>query len=107
MYSVSGIFISGKPMTFDLLPLSDNKIENISIDGKKVNASYKLDIIESDWEERSRGSSAEDRNRYDFSRFFINTFFTEVEQESEIFEISTPTQEVDKVILVFKRDRLL
>ncbi len=106
-YSVSGVFISGKPATFDLLPLSDNKLENISIDGKKVNASYKLDIIESDWQERARWSSQEERNRYDFSRFFVNTFLAETEQESEIFEINTPTQGVDKVILVFKRDRLL
>jgi len=105
--SVSSYYINGNNFSFDLFPLSEYLMENIVLNGKNVNASYKLNLIEADWEEKQLNVGiGGDTYKYDFTYFFLNTFFTQQVQQTEIFQKETPQQE-DKVIVVFKRDKLL
>jgi len=49
----------------------------------------------------------EERDKYDFSRFFIITFFTNDEQNVEIYVDDNTRYNEDKSELIFKRDKLL
>jgi len=105
---VSNYYINGKNFSFDLYPLSEYLIDNIKIDGKNISTSYKLNLIEADWEEKKSNSSQQEdeKTKYDFSYFFSNTFFAQSDNTVEIFEIGETVEE-DKVVVVFKRDKLL
>lgn len=106
-YRVSWVIINGTKFSFDMYPFSDYKIQNINMNDQKINGSYKLEVIKDDWKERSSWLSSEQREKYDFALFFTNTFFSEDDRERELFEVETQTGNEDKVIVVFKRDRLL
>lgn len=106
-YDVTGIEIQWNNFAFSLAPLSDNTIDNISINGKKLTASYKLDNIQRDWEEKIKWLSGEQREKFDFSKFFITTFLTSTGIAGDILEDRKDIIEEDPVIVVFKRDILL
>lgn len=107
-YKVSSIFLQWKEFSFYLYPFSDNKIDNIIVDNEKINSSYKLDSIKINWEEKSRWLSVEEKKKYDFSMFFINTFLAESSAwGGEIYVNDRNIIEEDPVIIVFKRDKLL
>gem|GEM_PF-6457093 len=99
--------MKGKELSFFLYPFSDNKIDNIILDDKKVSVLYKLDNIEEEWSEKARGVGTDEKNIYDFSRFFLNTFILKEKQEQEIYENDRKIESEDTVIVVFKRDKLL
>gem|GEM_PF-2533222 len=53
-------------------------------------------------------ASPEDRDMYDFKRFFINTFYNTKQDTRREFVIKEDDEEViDRNIVVFIRDRLL
>lgn len=104
---IENLFINGSQLSFHITPLSAHLIDSLVIDGKNVYSAYKLDNIELDWEEKKKNASDKDRIRYDFSYFFINTFFSNNQEVSEIFEIADTSSQEDPVTVVFKRDKLL
>lgn len=106
-YKASGIFIEGKEFSFHLYPFTDNQIDTITINGTAINSSYKLDNIEFLWAERIQGISGDEKDTYDFSLFFSNTFLVENTVNPDIFVVEKSTIQEDPVIIVFKRDRLL
>lgn len=109
-YEISNFMVDGKNFAFSLYPFNANKIDNITINNKKVSVSYKLDSVQLDWSERLKSvSDEEQRNKYDFSQFFKNTFSsTSSQQPVDIFEIQdNSSASQDKFIVVFKRDKLL
>ncbi len=105
-YRVEKYIISGREFSFNLYPESGNKMWNISIDGISQTTQYKLDFIESDWDEKQKSAPSENKDQFEFSRFFLITFFNSWADEKEIF-IRDVKQQEDKAEIVFKRDILL
>lgn len=105
---IEWISISWRLLAFTLLPLAWNRIRDISIDGNKLIFEYPLDNIESDWEEKMRTASEEEKDMFDFRRFFLITL---IEDRRDLWrDIITDTvisTQEDTVIAVFKREVLL
>ena len=108
-YEIQNFIIDGKNFSFSLYPYEAHKLDNIIINNDPVAVSYKLDSVEIDWRERAESArDKEEENRYDFSRFFINTFSDNTpDNAQDIFEISRNEADNNKIISVFKRDKLL
>ena len=106
-YKASDVFIQGNNFSFNISPFSDHKLDNIYIDGRPINSSYKLDVIQYEWDEKKKWLLSDKKDIYEFSLFFLNTFFSTNQKDSEIFEVQTQTAQEDTVIVVFKRDKLL
>lgn len=105
-YHVEKLNISGKVFSFDISPSPEYKITNIYIDGFKQPIQYKLWNIQYDWNEKYKAAPQEQRDQYDFSRFFILTFFKQNDPSIEEYVTTISTQE-DKTEIVFKKDILL
>ena len=109
-YEIENFIVDGKNFSFSLYPYEAHKIDNIIINNKPTSVSYKLDSVEIDWNERSESArDEEEEKKYDFSRFFLNTFSeTSTDNNQEIFDIDrSDNVNNDKFIVVFKRDKLL
>ncbi len=107
-YRVSNVIISGSRMDFELYPFKGNTLESITVDFKSVNGSYRLDERELDLEEKFKIARGDDRDKYDFKRFFINTFFTEkINDAGPEFIDTTDTPVESKSIQTFKKSKLL
>jgi len=100
--------ISWRSLSFTLEPLRWNWISEISLDWTALNFGYPLDVIEQEWEERYRTATESERERYDFRRFFLITLVEgrQTNLRWELVQVEDVAQE-DRVITVFKRDRLL
>jgi len=105
-YKIENVIIWGKRFNFEIYPLSSSRLKNIFIDGIKQTTQYNLDAIEWEWEEKYKTAVEEKKSDYDFSKFFLITFFNEQEREIENFDIQYSAQE-SKAEIVFKRDILL
>jgi len=105
---IDWISISWRLLAFTLLPLAWNRIRDIVIDGNELIFEYPLDNIESDWEEKMRTASEEEKDMYDFRRFFLITLIEDRRDlwRDIITDTVTSIQE-DTVIAVFKREVLL
>ncbi len=105
---IEWISISWRSLGFTLLPLGWNRVRDIVLDGMSLKFEYPLDAIESDWEEKMSTTSDDDKERFDFRRFFLMTL---IEDRRDIWrDIITeniPFQEEDRVVAVFKREGLL
>lgn len=106
-YSVSNLFINGENFSFNLYPRQFNRISNITRSWEKLNLSYELDNLEYDWNKKYEEVSVEEKDKYDFKNFFINTFFGTSKQVSNTFTYEDDVQTDDKVVSLFKRDKLL
>lgn len=107
-YEISNIYINGERFSFHLYPSEFNRLDNIVRNGQKLALSYELDILKQDLEKKYRQASPEEKNRYDFKRFFLNTFFSTQVATSREFQVSE-FQDVsveDRTITFFKRDKL-
>jgi len=105
---VENIIINGSNFSFSLNPFNDYEIRDIVINGQPKSVSYKLAIIKEDWKEEQKYKSLEEKGSYDFSQFFQLTFFSQVNNEKEIYEEENkPNQEEDRYIQVFKANKLL
>jgi len=82
-------------------------ITNITVNGDQKNFQYKLERIEQEWSEKFDTAPEDDKQRYDFTRFFLNTFFQNVSDTGEIFVKDRDSLSEDKTKIVFKRDILL
>jgi hypothetical protein len=76
------------------------------IDGVTKPSQYKLSKIKEEWDIKFKIVPEDEKENYDFSRFFILTFFQVNEIDIEEFVTTTTVQE-DKTEVVFKKDILL
>lgn len=106
-YSVRNFSISGKNFDFELFPTGYNLMTSIKIDGVKQPYEYQLDIKKDEWDEKYKTASEEEKNKYDFSRFFLLTFFQQNNSQAELYLQEWPKTSEDKTEIVFKRDILL
>ncbi len=107
LYRVSNYIVQGKNFSFEILPYQSYKIQNISVNNEPLRYSYKLEIIESDWEEKWKTATQDEKQNYEFSRFFLNTFFEKNTRRVEEYIVNKPTEAEDKSEIVFKRDKLV
>jgi len=105
-YRIENLIISAKVFSFDIYPYSGYRMKNISIDGRALTTEYTLENIKQDWDEKLRTAIPQEKNLYDFSRFFLLTFLTDEDKWIDVFEKEIKTQE-PKAEIVFKRDILL
>jgi hypothetical protein len=105
-YHVENLNISGKVFSFDLYPAPEYKMSNIYADEIAKPIQYKLWNIEYDWGEKYKVAIEEEKNLFDFSRFFLLTFFAKNDPSIEEYVTTTIVQE-DKTEVVFKKDILL
>lgn len=105
-YSVKEIYISWEKFSFDIYPLSQNKIQNIVKSWYKLAKTYELDSIKNDWDEYAQKYSWDDKDKFDFKNFFINTFFKSNSIQTEQFVTKDEWVKEDKTISIFKRDKL-
>ena len=102
------ISISWRNLSFTLEPLRWNWVSNIRLDNQSLNFEYPLDAIEEEWDERFRTANIDERDAFDFRRFFLITMIEErdVNIRWELEETKDWVEE-DRIVTVFKRDRLL
>jgi len=108
-YEIKNLNINGNTLWFTLSPYEKNKISEITINSIPKNGSYKLDNIEEELNEKiKKVTRDEEKNKYDFKNFFLNTFITQNSWETkEIYETEENILKEDKVIKTFKRNKLL
>lgn len=107
-YEISNIYINGEKFSFHLYPSEFHRIDNIIRNGEKLSLSYELDTLKHDLQEKYKQASPEEKNKYDFKRFFLNTFFSIQTTTSREFQ-GNEFQDVlseDRTITFFKRDKL-
>lgn len=105
-YQVSSVFINWVEFSFNLYPKRLNMLSNIKWDwlDKFRNSSYELDTLELEYEELAK--SWEKNQKFDFQYFFINTFFTNNSNNKVDFNNNTQDFSEDRIVTIFKRDRL-
>ncbi len=106
-YRVSELYINGSRLDFYLYPLSWNRIEDIYIDGNLQWKTYLLDQREFDLEEKYKAASGEEKNQYDFKRFFLNTLFAEAVEKNIEFQANDDQTTESKSVIAFKKEKLL
>ncbi len=107
-YKIENLNIDWKNVWFLLHPFDYNKIDEIYIENQKKSGSYKLDEIKETMDERLKTAS-DDKEKYEFSNFFINTFWQKVisTPSSSWWPVVNPILDEDPFIKVFKRNKLL
>lgn len=99
-----------KNIVFDLFPYDSFYLRNLFIDWVKNNWSYNLSSTKEKWDENyKKAFNSQDKDKYNFSNFFINTFLKVDGNITIVVDNNnweTKTKE-DTYILVFKRDKLL
>ncbi|USN58340.1 MAG: hypothetical protein H6767_08825 [Candidatus Peribacteria bacterium] len=107
-YHAENVLIAGRRFSFDLLPGKRNEIRNIQIDGEDSRVSYALDDEEEALADLFAQAKQEERDRYDFRNFFLNTFiYKGGDTTREIVQDELPEDQEDKVIIAIKNDKLL
>lgn len=107
-YEVKNVRLQGQKLDFEIFPYENYKIQSIVFDGEELSFQYKLETIESKWEENYRRASRDKKENYDFSRFFTNVFFAEKKSTAVDFVAdNSEAKEEDRAIIVLKRDKLL
>lgn len=108
-FRVNNISLLDKVISFNIYPDDFNLVSDFIIDWVNQNMSFELDTIKLDWDERYRWSPPEDRDKYDFRRFFANTFSSNIidSNRNEFVIDNDNDDKIDRNIAVFIRDRLL
>lgn len=106
-YKIHSLWVHWETFSFNLYPIEFYRIENIIKNGEKLNGSYELSSIKYEWDKKFKDAEEwEAKNKVDFRKFFINIFFNTTEVIKEDFILHEDIQE-DKVVSIFKRDKLL
>lgn len=117
-YEVKNLNINNKQLSFIVFPYNGNTIDNIKEykNGSYTNIgwSYNLDQTKEILDEKYRSSRNLDlRNKYDFKKFFLNTFkdtntfVNNTEEESKNTQENEEFIEEDSIVRTFKRNILL
>jgi len=105
-YMINNIFINWDNFSFNLYPLESNRVDNIYKNWEKINFSYELDNIKLDLLELYEKAQDEEKYKYDFKKFFLNTFFSTNTVSTNIFKVNDEIRQEDRTITLFKRDKL-
>ncbi len=106
-YRISKTYVNSEEFSFDLYPYEWNRIDNILRNGKKLTLSYELDSLKLDLKTLYEDAEPENKHKYDFKRFFINTFFNKDENIATKFQWQEDRETTeDRTITFFKRDKL-
>lgn len=126
-YKINNISISWRQFSFDLYPYNWNIIKNISYndldyknnlksyDSKKrwfynhlESTSYSLDNEKEKYKELFLKAKEEEKEKYDFRNFFLNTFFLlDTKKTVDFNKYDTKINKDDEIIQTFKRAKLL
>ena len=121
-FKVNNLVINWLNFSFNLYPYDWNTITDIVISWEWIisdkerlkiwKSSYKLDFMKESLDKKLREYSWEDKNKYDFRNFFVNTFFYTNKfytNEDDFIKINDSNSELeeDKFVITFKRDKLL
>lgn len=108
-YEVKNVFVAGIKMDFTLYPREANRITNVIFSSQNLTVSYKLDNIKQNWKDLyDNAATDEEKEKYDFKNFFINTFINKQIDQKEYYEnITTKPVDTDKAIIILKKDKLL
>lgn len=108
-YKVDNLYINWEKFSFNLYPQNFNRISNIYKNWVFLSNSYELDSIKYELDKKVNSTDGEIIEKYDFSRFFLNTFYPKNDWNTNLvnnFEQEQELQE-DRVIWIFKREKLL
>lgn len=106
-YEVDNIYINGEKFSFFLYPNEFYRVDQIVKSWQKLSGSYELESLKQDLALRYEEVSEEEKYKYEFPRFFVNTFFNTPETTSKIYEETQETERTeDRTITFFKRDKL-
>lgn len=106
-YKVNRILISGRVFSFEIYPASQYRLWNIQIDEREITSQYKLSFIQSQWEELFKTAINEEKEKFDFTKFFLLTFFQWTSENIEEYVVPTQQIQESKAEVVFKKDILL
>ena len=107
-YKISGLIVNWDTFSFDLYPLEYNRLDNITQNNNKLTLSYELDTLKDDLKTLYEDADDKQKDKYDFKRFFLNTFYSKDDWNTwKVFETWGEQLVEDKVITIFKRDKLL
>lgn len=108
-YKIDNLNIDWKNVSFLLHPLEKNKINEIYIENQAKSASYKLDEIKIEMDEKMKVAWT-DKDNFIFSNFLINTFWQKIASNNNSNNNNTNEVNIleeDTVIKIFKRNKLL
>ncbi len=106
-YQLSNLFINGENFSFYLYPSEFSRIDEITKNGQRLSGSYELDNLKQDLAVVHKQAPEKEKYKYDFSRFFLNTFFNNQTVTSKVYSQAEENDKVeDRTITFFKRDKL-
>lgn len=106
-YEITNIMINGEVFSFALYPKEFYRLDNLKRNGQTLSGSYELESIKADLAIMYKQVSEEEKPKYDFSRFFLNTFFNTKQTTGKIYVSNNESEVVeDRTITFFKRDKL-
>lgn len=106
-YKIENLNINWNNFSFQIYPKNWNRIDNIYKNWESLKESYEFDSLKEDLEMLYSNALVEDKPKYDYKNFFLNTFTEKIQKSSEEFVYSSGTIQEDKSIVIFKRDKLL
>jgi len=109
-YKIENLNVDWNNISFLIYPFEKNKIDEIIVESIKSPWSYKLDELKTILDEKYKIAS-ENRERYNFYNFFINTFWqktVDLDYENSNDTDNTDIELVeDSIVKIFKRNKLL
>lgn len=108
-YLVKNINISWENFSFELYPNEGYKLDKIKKWWSMYSQSYELADLKPVWDKyKELHSDDENPDKYDFKNFFTNTFFgSDWAPTAKNFVSTDNSVKEDKLITIFKRDKLL
>lgn len=105
-YYIRNLVFNWNKIDFFLYPFEWNFIDNIVLNGQKLNSTFVLDDLEELYKEKYKNAKDEEKFKYDFKNFFVNTFIKNEDITINVKEQKQETIEEDRFISIFKRDKL-
>lgn len=108
-YIVTDLKIFNKNFSFDLYPYDNYLMDNIYINSTKFDWIYYLLLTQKSWDTKSKDIFDQDEKwKYDFSKFFYNTFIKEKKiEETKIYTYEEPEIKFNPSEFKFVKDILL
>lgn len=106
-YNISNLMINWDIFAFRLYPNQFYLMDKIVKNNQQLTGSYELQTLQDELEDLFLWAKPEEKDMYDFRRFFLNTFYATGTSDTKEFVVDDGNEEVeDRVIVFFKRDKL-